>query len=191
MSSTPRTSTTGRPCSVCRSASRQQIERELATGTQTFRAVARQHSVSRSSIARHVQAHLSVAEREQVREVSPAPALDLAAALLDVAEHARDVRHDADQRGDDKTALMAGAREVQARVALADRLGISTADAMSEIADARDLAHAALLVLQTEPGAIEPLAAALEQLGRTAWARDIRARAEEQFLKTNREVAAA
>lgn len=190
MSSTTRTRSTGRACAVCRSSSRQQIERDLASGTQTFRAISRTYNVSRDSVRRHVQAHLDVADRELVREVSPAPALDLAAALLDVAQHAREVRHDADARGDDKTALMAGAREVQARVALADRLGISTADALAEIADASDLAHAALLVLQTEPAAIEPLAAALETLGRTAWARDIRARAAEQFLKTNREVAA-
>lgn len=184
MSSTMRATSSGRPCACCRSSSRQQIERDLASGTLTFRAISRTYNVSRDSVRRHVQAHLDVADREAVREVSPAPALDLAAALLDVAQHAREVRHDADARGDDRIALMAGAREAQARTALADRLGISTADALAEIADARDLANALLLVLQTAPGAVEPVAAALDTLGRTAWARDVRARAD-HYLRTS------
>jgi hypothetical protein len=170
-------SSSGRACNVCRHPQRADIERTLSSGTVTYRATARIYGMSRESVRRHVDAHLDVADREAVRAVSPTPALDLAEALADVAEHAADVRRDADARGDDALALRAGRSEIDARAMLADRLGISTRDALAEITDARDLLHAVVAAMSGNPAVADTLADALADLGRTVWSRDLRQRA--------------
>lgn len=167
----------GRACHVCRHPQRAEIERSLASGTVTYRAVARQYGMSRESVRRHVDAHLPIADRESVRAVSPAPALDLAAALADVADHAADTRRDADARGDDALALRAGRAEIVARLALADRLGITTADAHAELRDAEDLVSAVLVAMRDRPDLGDALADAMDSMGQTRAARDIRRRA--------------
>lgn len=167
----------GRPCHVCRHAQRAEIERTLSSGTVTYRAAARLYGMSRESVRRHVDAHLDIADREAVREVSPAPALALAAALADVADHAADTRRDADARGDDALALRAGRSEIVARLALADRFGITTADAHAELTEANDLAGAVLFAMRDRPEVGDALADALDALGHTRGARDLRRRA--------------
>ncbi|MEV7633616.1 hypothetical protein AB0N64_14550 [Microbacterium sp. NPDC089318] len=181
----------GRPCTLCRHAQRAEIERTLASGTATYRAIARQFGLSRDAVRRHVDAHLDVADREALRAVSPAPALDLAAALADIADHAADTRRDADARGDDALALRAGRAEVVARLALADRLGVTTADAHAELAEADDLVSAVLMATRDRPDVADALAAALDDLGRTRAARDLRARAASIRETTARTLAPA
>lgn len=169
--------TGGRACHVCRHAQRAEIERALASGTVTYRAVARMYGMSRESVRRHVLAHLDVADREAVRAVNPAPALALAAALADVAEHAAETRRDADARGDDMLALRAGRSEIVARLALADRLGVTTADAQAELSEAEELVHAVLVAIRERPDVGDALADALDGMGQARAARDLRARA--------------
>jgi predicted ArsR family transcriptional regulator len=164
-------------CSICRSPRRGDIERALNTGQHSYRAVARDFGVSRDAVRRHVDGHLDKLARQQVLAVSPVPALDLAAALADIAEHAADVRHDADAAGNDKLALSAGRAEREARERLADRLGISTREALQEIHDASDLANAVLAAMRERPAIADFIADELEELGRSVWAKDMRHRA--------------
>lgn len=187
MSATPARRPQGRPCAICTSASREAIESSLVTSATTFRALARRYGVSRDSVRRHVAAHLAPAVRAQIEAASPTPALDLAERLSDALQHAAEIRNDADAAGDHRVALAAARAEADLAERLADRFGIATRAALSEIEDATALARAVFAALAADPTLVQPLARELEAVGRTAWARELRY----QFPETNREVAAA
>lgn len=186
MSATPARRPSGRPCACCNSASKEALEAALVAGNATFRAIARRYGVSRDSVRRHVAAHLAPAVRAQIEAASPTPALDLAERLADALDHAAEIRRDADEAGDTRTALAAARTEADLAERLADRFGITTRSALTEIGDATALARAVFAALAADPALVHPLAQELEAAGRTAWARELR----HQFPETNREVAA-
>lgn len=185
-SSTPARRPQGRPCSVCASSQLEAIESALVTSATTFRALARRFSISRDSLRRHVAAHLAPAVRAQIEAASPTPALDLAERIADALSHAAEIRHDADAAGDHRVALAAARTEADLAERLADRFGIATRAALSEIEDATALVRAVFAALAADPALVQPLARELEVAGRTAWACELR----KQFSETNREVAA-
>ncbi|MFT4282019.1 hypothetical protein [Microbacterium sp.] len=169
--------TVGRRCVVCSHPDRARIEADLATGEYSIRGIARQHAVSPESMRRHVRGHVAPQVREAMEAVTGTPALGIAARLLDIADAARDIRREADESNDARLALAAGKAEEQTLAILADRLGIVRADALANLHDADDLTGAVLLTVQTDLNAAEAFASAFEQMGRTAWAANVRDRA--------------
>lgn len=158
-------------CSICRSPERAELERVLATGQYSVRAVARDHGVSRDALRRHVLRHVPGNERIHYGAVEGASALDIVEAILDAAQHLQDVRDDADARGDDRTALAADKAIINARVLLADRLGMGKGEALRELADADAMITATLAISGTTPAFSELLARQLQAQGDTSLAR--------------------
>lgn len=142
--------------------------------------------MSRESVRRHVAAHLSPAVRAQLEAASPTPALDLAERIADALQHAAEIRADADAAGDHRVALAAARTEADLAERLADRFGIATRAALSEIEDATALARAVFAALAADPALVQPLARELEAAGRAAWARELR----KQFPETREAVTA-
>jgi transposase-like protein len=165
-------------CSVCRSPERAELERILATGQHSVRAVAREHGISRDALRRHVMRHVPGNERVLYEAVEGASALDIAQALLDAAQHAQDVRDDADARGDDRTALAADKAIIAARITLADRLGMRTSEARRELADADAMITATLAVSTDYPSVSKLLALQLRKQGDVALARVVSDRSD-------------
>jgi hypothetical protein len=158
---------------MCTHPDRVQIEFDLTSGTSSIRGIAGQHGLAPESVRRHVRDHMTAAARAALAEVAGAPGLTMAARLLDVADHARDIRAAAEAAGDAKLALSAGQAEARVLATLSplDALG---ADIAVSIQDATD----ALTILGTSVRERPEIAAAiigvLEARGRSDWADGIR-----------------
>lgn len=167
----------GRRCVVCSHPDRARIEQHLSTGEYSIRGIARQYEIAPESMRRHVRGHVAPQVREAMEAVTGTPALSIAARLLDIADAARDIRREADESDNARLALAAGRAEEQTLATIADRLGITRADALANVHDADDLTGGVLLAVQSRPEVAEAIAEAFDQMGRTAWAANIRARA--------------
>ena len=165
-------SRTGRKCVACTHSNRSEIESDLLSGESSIRGVARRWKLSPESLRRHYQAHV-VAE---IAGPEGMPAISVASRLLAVADAARDQRHESEDRGDVRAALLAGRAEREALTSLADRLGVKEADAMASLSDAQDLITAIWDTVHTDPRAALVLADQLAARGRNSWASAVRKR---------------
>lgn len=163
----------GRRCVLCSHHDRAVIEAELASGQISIRGVAGRHGLAPESVRRHVRDHLSATAQAALGGVQGAPALTVAARLLDVADSARETRAAAERSGDHKLALSAGHAEARVLSVLLplDALGADIADTIREAGDA--LAAMGTTVRE-HPEVAEVIASVLEGRGRTEWAERIR-----------------
>jgi hypothetical protein len=113
-----------------------------------------------------VRNHLDPAAQEALRAVPGVSALDIAGRLLSVADDAHGIRVDAAEAGTPAVAIRAGDAEVRALLALADRLGVRSGDALRELDDAATLATAVARAARLDPEVGESLAAILDSLDR-------------------------
>lgn len=161
----------GRPCTICTSADRDAVERDLLTGG-TFRGIARRWGLSSDSLRRHVEGHVTAALRNDIIDASGTAGVELATRVLDIAESARDVRVDSESDG--RTAIAAGRAELEALTVLADRLGVKTAEVAENVRDSLDLLNAIRFVARDHPEVLFLLADGLDARDRTAWAKQYR-----------------
>lgn len=161
-------------CSTCSHPQRAEIEDALSSGTHSLRGIARQFGIGSEALRRHVHGHLSQDVQDAFRAVEGLPGLTIAQRLLAVANHARGVRHDADDRADDRLALAAGKAEHTALLGLAEQLGVRSGDAIENLEEA----HAAMLALiessRRNPEIAATVAEVLSERGQVAWAASFR-----------------
>ncbi len=98
-----------RHCTVCGHPKRRKIEAAHLEG-QSLSAIAREHDLSRDSIRRHVEAHLSDRMAKAAEKKEIAAGTDLLDQLLELNKICRAVLADAYKAGERDTALRAVAR---------------------------------------------------------------------------------
>jgi hypothetical protein len=181
----------GRRCTVCAHADRAKIETALSSGEFSIRGIARQWGLAPENMRRHVRGHLAPDLREQMESVQGLSALSIADRLLNIADAARDIRLQADDAGDDRLALAAGRAEEATLTTIAERLGVTTADAMGDLRDAHDLLSAFRFLSREQPAVAHQVADALEQRGRAVWATSIRDGAQKIHNQHSRKAVAS
>lgn len=169
----------GMPCIVCGHADRHAIESDLA-GPSSIRGIARRWDLHPEAVRRHLRAHLSPAIRQALYDSGRLSVLSIAERLAGLAETAEDLRLDAEERGDHEFALRAGHEATSTLVALANRLGIQTGQAVDLIEEARGIAGAFGRVLRDHPEFAPVLADALHEEGLVSFAYSIRNRTREE-----------
>lgn len=161
----------GRPCVTCGHTDRLAIEQQIVENV-PLRTIAQQFGIPRSSIRRHLAAHMELDD-----DLASHLGLDpesLAIRAYDVAERARDIATDALDAGDYGAALRAGDAELRALAALAT-LGARSEARISEYEMFRTTAHAVIRAARTNPVVAEAVAAQLDIVDRRAIAADVRA----------------
>ncbi len=168
-------------CRVCTHPDRASIELDIASGTRSARAVGREHGVGRDSIRRHWERHVAVRAQAAVfLGAAPARAGDLLTRLVDVADHLAEIRADADEAGDSKTALGADRALVTAIERLRVGMGLGEADVARDYGDLDALAAAVEAQTREYPDLGVIVAEGLEEAGHMALARTIRDFADKQ-----------
>ena len=167
---------TGRRCVLCSHPERARIEAELASGTISIRGIVGRHGLAPESVRRHLTTHVAASVQQAMGGVVGAPALTVAARLLDVADSAREARAAAEAAGNLKLALSAGQAEARVLSVLLplDALG---EDIATSITEAHDALTAMATTVRAHPEVGETIAAVLEGRGRAEWAERIRAMA--------------
>lgn len=161
----------GRPCVTCTHPDRLAVEQQIVEAV-PLRTIAALFKIPRSSIRRHLAAHMELDE-----DLASHLGLDpesLAIRAYDVAERARDIAADALDDGDHGAALRAGDAELRALAALA-ALGARNEARISEYEMFRTTAHAVIRAARTNPVVAEAVAAQLDIVDRRAIAADVRA----------------
>jgi hypothetical protein len=110
-----------RRCLVCDHPAREQIDAALAVRNASFSAIARTHSVSRDSIARHCAEHLPKALQAVSRDVEAWRGERIADSVHWLEREARRLSKLAEDEGDLRTAL-AGLAQVKGAVELRAKL---------------------------------------------------------------------
>lgn len=165
----------GRKCTICQHTDREHIERALASGTMSIRGIATHFQIGREPLRQHVRSHLAPAMRDAVLTVPGIAPVALARGLLDSLTTISDAIEDAEERG--LIGLVFRGAEARARVTgvLADRLGITSADALRDLAAAEVIANAMGLLALRNPAAGLALAAVFTDINRPDLADDVRA----------------
>lgn len=161
----------GRPCVTCTHPDRLAIEQEIAEGT-PLRTIADRHDVARSSVRRHLTAHMEVdAETSARLGLDPE---SLAVRVYEVAERARDIATDALDAGSLAVALRAGDAELRALAALAG-LGVRDEGRVVEYDMFRVTSHAVVRAARRDERVANAVAAQLDIVDEQGIADDIRA----------------
>ncbi|MFI8632149.1 hypothetical protein ACIGEP_06115 [Microbacterium sp. NPDC077663] len=168
-------------CRICTHPDRASIELDIAEGVRSARALGREHGVGRDSIRRHWERHVALRAQAAVfLGAAPARAGDLLTRLVDVADHLAEIRADADEAGDSKTALGADRALVTAIERLRVGMGLGEADVARDYNDLDALAAAVEAQTRSFPDLGVVVAEGLEEAGHLALARTVRDFAERQ-----------
>jgi DNA-binding MarR family transcriptional regulator len=171
----------GRLCVVCHHADRAAIEADLSNGETSIRGIARHWEISPESMRRHVRAHLDPEIRDASLGVAGLEGMSLIWRLMDLADAAREVRLHAEEKGDDKLALLAVRSEQQVLADLAGRFGVtsfSSEDLTGLIDESTAMARVQGQLSRTMPALGEALAEAYAAHGQAAIATQIRRQVE-------------
>lgn len=145
------------------------------------RALGRAHGVGRDTVRRHWSRHVQIGTQASVFRGAPASqASDLISRILDVADHARELRDDADAADATAASLRADAVILAALERLRSGLGVDSAEVAVALREGDALAAAIERSVREMPEVGEVIAEALEQNGELALARLIQDFAEKQ-----------
>lgn len=180
-------SAVGRRCVVCSHAERQNIEADLIEGTTSLRGIARRWGLGNEAVRRHVRAHVAPAAQEAMAAVAGLTPLGIATRMLDIADSARDVREDALEVGRAQLAVQAGRAEADALSRLADRLGVTSGQALADLHMMERVGAVMAQIARHDPETAELIAARFDQLDRPDIAADLRS----LFQETTREALSA
>ncbi|WP_435092807.1 hypothetical protein [Clavibacter michiganensis] len=164
---------TGRPCTICTSPLRQDIEGALVEGDRVSR-VALAFGVGPDAIRRHLVKHVSPQVLDAMREVEGLNPSTIVGRLQELVDAARDARDVATDRGNIAAALRAGDAELRALVVLADRFGVTSDSVAQDLSSAGDFAQTIGRVSSQSLEAGHLLADALEQVGHRVYADELR-----------------
>lgn len=120
----------GRPCEVCRSMKRQEIEDMIFTN-RPISQISQRYAVSSHSLYRHIRNHAAPAMQEAFRASVKMSTASLVSRIMDVADSARTIRLNASSEA---IALKAGAAELQTLTVLATRMGVD-GDSTAQMAE--------------------------------------------------------
>jgi hypothetical protein len=165
---------TGRPCTICTSPHRADIETALVEGDSLTSVSRHFENVQTDALRRHLAKHVSPQVLEAMRTVEGLTPSTIATRLQDIADAARDARHLAAQRGNVTGALRAGDAEGRALTVLADRFGVTADSVARDLETGWDLAQAIVHVSAQSPDVGLQLADTLESLGNRVFADQLR-----------------
>jgi hypothetical protein len=176
MTSVTETATTaarpmGRPCRVCTSTDRFEIEQQI-TSTTPLRTIATTYGIARTSLRYHLAHHMNFDETTVA--ALGLDAVSVAMRVHAVAERARDAGSDALDRGDTNAAIRAGDAELRALSALTS-LGVKHESMVEHFEAARQILSAAGRVARRDALAAALLADEIERGGQRVMADDLRA----------------
>jgi hypothetical protein len=164
----------GRPCSICTSQYRAQIEDGAVAGDRLSR-LARDYGVGAESVRRHLHSHVAPDVADALRAVEGLSPTTLVMRMQEVADNARDLRDLALDSRNMSAAVRAGDAELRALALLADRFGITEATVSQDLRLAGDLAQAVGYAASRSPEARALLVDALDRLGHRGFADNLRA----------------
>ena len=127
----------GRPCNVCRSFKREEIE-EAIYASQPISQISRRFTVSTHSLYRHIRNHAAPALQEAFRASTQISTSSLVLRMSEIADSARDIRLNAST---DDQKLKAGAVELKTLQTLFTRLGIEHEMMLQLVRDTEVLAR--------------------------------------------------
>lgn len=119
----------GRPCEVCKSLKRKDLEEALYSHVPISQ-ISQRYAISCDSIYRHIRNHAAPALKKSFKATESMNAASIAQRMLEIANAARDVRENAVS---DSVALRAGAAELQTLQVMANRLGIAHESMMETV----------------------------------------------------------
>lgn len=166
----------GRPCGVCAlpASQRTAVETSLASG-EAFSRIARAHpTISRDGLRRHVNhGHLPEALQDAVTRLYGLDATTIAARVLDIAQRARVVAHEAFEAGHHSTVLRAGDAETRALAVLAG-MNVAHESAAQDAEIYRTVARAAWRAAKLDETYADEVALQLDRAGADDLAAEIR-----------------
>lgn len=128
----------GRPCDVCRSMKRGEIEEGISKN-QRISHISQRFGVSRYSIYRHIKNHASVEVRDAFQLTLEGDVASIASRIVDIADSVRAIR---EASASDELVLKAAAMELKTLEALAHRFGIDHEDTARGLEESKSLARA-------------------------------------------------
>lgn len=118
----------GRPCSVCTSPHREEIDQALAAGAGSIRNIAGRHEIPATCVWRHAQGHLPATMLAASANAQEARADRLLDAVLDLKARVEAAMHRAEVSGDDAGLIRAVAEARRVLELLARLAGQLTPD---------------------------------------------------------------
>ena len=148
-------------CATCTSPHRDEAEGAVLGGA-TVRGTARRYGVTESSLRRHVAGHFVADLARPVEDEDTLRVGSLVARLVGMVTDAEDVRSEAMDAGQHRTALHAIAAETALINLLMDRLKITDLSIADDLRESRDLVAGVAAVVYATPEFGDRLAAALQ-----------------------------
>ncbi|MBC9935504.1 MULTISPECIES: hypothetical protein [unclassified Leucobacter] len=126
----------GRPCNVCRSFKRVEIEDAIYSNTPISQ-ISQRFAVSSHSLYRHIKNHAAPAMQDSFKASIRMNPVSISERMLDIADSARKIRRDTTNEA---AALRAGLAELQVLQTLASRMGVTHESLLDSFKDASVLA---------------------------------------------------